>query len=426
MSDLPEGQLSRAAIVGTTALKLGLGQLHGKAKKTLAGDDSNDIQEALDEKTAKQLFEALVKLRGTAIKLAQMLGLETGLLPEKMRQELAKSWHQVPPLNRVLVRKVLGEEFDKTPNELFSEFSSEAFAAASLGQVHRAVLSGAGDVAVKIQYPGIHVTIESDIKLLRKIALGLPNRKIASMSIDEIHARLREELDYEMEASRTQWFRQNLKTEGVEVPEVFSERSTARVLTTRLLEGSHIDEWLLSKPSQEIRNRAAQRLYDCFVHSVRELNCVHADPNPGNYLFRDDGSIGLVDFGCTRELSTEFAAKLPELLHAYCSGRKEDLFDVYATIGMRFDDACVDNYEEIIVPFGEWVSKPFLEDEFDFGKNGDYTSSGRQAIQNLSKMDGLERIAEEFIYFDRTVYGLCKIFERLQATVRMRDRWSLT
>ena len=244
MSDLPEGQLSRAAIVGTTALKLGLGQLHGKAKKTLKRDDANEVQEALDEKSALQLFEALVKLRGTAIKLAQMLGLESGLLPEKMRQELSKSWHQVPPLNRVLVRKVLLEEFDKTPQELFTEFNTEAFAAASLGQVHRAILDDAGDVAVKIQYPGIHTTIESDIKLLRKVALGLPNRKVAAMSIDEIHARLREELDYDLEAASTEWFRQNLKTEGVEVPEVFRERSTTYVLTTRLLEGKHIDQWL--------------------------------------------------------------------------------------------------------------------------------------------------------------------------------------
>ena len=425
MAELPEGQFSRAAVVGTTALKLGLGQLRGKAKKTFAGDDADSVQDALDEETAEQLFEALVKLRGTAIKLAQMLGMESGLLPEKMRKELEKSWHQVPPLNRVLVRKVLKEEFNRTPKELFTEFDSEAFAAASLGQVHRAVLDKESEVAVKIQYPGIHVAMESDIKLIRKIAVGLPNKKMTNLSIEEIHARLREELDYEMEATRTQWFRENLCIEGVEVPEVFPERSTARVLTTRLLPGNHIDEWLKTNPSQATRNKAAQNLYECFVRSVRELNCLHADPNPGNYLFRDDGSIGLVDFGCTRTLSQQFTSNLPGLLRAYCSGNGDDLLNAYAAVGMDFGNTGHETYEKYLKPFGEWLAKPFLQDEFDFSEHADYTGSGRQQIQGLSKIKDMESIAEEFIYFDRTVYGICKLFERLEAKVSMRKYWDL-
>ena len=116
---------------------------------------------------------------------------------------------------------------------------------------------------------------------------------------------------------------------------------------------------------------------------------------------------------------------MPQLLQAYCSGKKGDIFDVYASVGMQFGEAGQDGYEEFLVPFGEWLSRPFKEEEFDFEKHNDYTSSGRQEIQNLSRMEGLDSIAEEFIYFDRTVYGLCKIFERLQATVRMRDRWGL-
>ena len=425
MSDMPKGQFSRAAVVGSTAIKLGLGQLRGKAKKTLAGDDSASVQEALDDETAEQLFEALVKLRGTAIKLAQMLGMEAGLLPEKMRKELEKSWHQVPPLNRVLVRKVLKQEFNRTPKELYTEFDADAFAAASLGQVHRAVLDGEGDVAVKIQYPGIHVAMESDIKLIRKVALGLPNKKMINTSIDEIHARLREELDYEMEATRTEWFRENLCIDGVEVPEVFRERCTARVLTTRLLSGSHLDKWLSTNPPQATRDRAAKLVYESFVRSVRELNCLHADPNPGNYLFRDDGGIGLIDFGCTRTLSKKFTANLPGLLSAYCDGDGTDLLEAYAALGMEFGKTGLETYENFLKPFGEWLSKPFLQDEFDFGHHRDYTNSGRQQIQDLSKINNMESIAEEFIFFDRTVYGLCKIFERLGAKVRMREHWGL-
>jgi len=183
-----------------------------------------------DEKTAEQIFEAIVKLRGTAIKLAQMLGMESGLLPDKIQKELAKSWHQVPPLNRVLVRKVMLEEFGCPPNEMFKEFEPAAFAAASLGQVHHARLPDDTLVAVKIQYPGIHVAMQSDIRLLRKVVKGMSQRKVANISVDEIEARLSEELDYDGEAERTMWFRKNMATAGVFIPKIFEDFSTPRVL----------------------------------------------------------------------------------------------------------------------------------------------------------------------------------------------------
>ena len=228
MSDIPQGQLSRSAVVGATALKIGINRLHGSAMSTLG---FTDAVENLDARSAQQLFDAMIKLRGTAVKLAQMLGMESGLLPESMQKELEKSWHQVPPLNRVLVRKVLLEEFGQPPEKVFAKFNSKAFAAASLGQVHKAQLSDGTPVAVKIQYPGIHVAMHNDLKLLRKLAVGLPQRKLASLSVAEIEARLLEELDYEREAQSTEWFRSNIDTDGVTVPAVFADFSTSRVLT---------------------------------------------------------------------------------------------------------------------------------------------------------------------------------------------------
>ena len=422
MSEIPEGQLSRAAVVGSTALKIGMNQLRTKARSTFSSSETDD---GLDDKSVQQLFDAMIKLRGTAIKLGQMLGLESGLLPDKVQKELEKSWHQVPPLNRVLVRKVILDEFDCTPDQMFKEFDGTAFAAASLGQVHNAQLSDGSRVAVKIQYPGIHVAMKSDISLMRKVIRGLPQRKIATITIDEIEGRLTEELDYVGEATRTMWFYENLTTEGIHVPQVFSDYSTTRVITTELMDGLHLDEWLQSNPSQDARDAAAQHIYDCFAECVHKLRRLHADPNPGNYLFRDDGTVVLIDFGCTRDLSENFVSNLPALLRAYRSDSPEQLHAAFTSLDMIYGGSFDEVYEDVLQPFGKWLTQLFESEYFDFGKNPNYTTDARELIHKMAKVQDLDQLAEEFIFFDRTTYGLCKIFERLQAKVRMRHHWGL-
>jgi len=303
MSDLPSSQLARASVVGSTAMKIGVGKLKNKAKRPfLSEQGKQDAMQTQHDEDAEVLFKAITKLRGTAVKIAQMLGMETELLPERVTEELSKSYHQVPPLNRVLVQKVIAREFGKSADQIFEKFNPVAMAAASLGQVHRAEVDNGRVVAVKVQYPGIHVSIESDLKLLRKFsASGVrllpkqkqPKKEIVETSVDEIEARLMEETNYQHEADNTRWFAENLSIDGIEVPEVFDRYSTDRVITTELLDGLHIDAWLATKPSQKLRDRAAQLIYELFIHSVIELGRVHADPNPGNYLFKENGTLSL-------------------------------------------------------------------------------------------------------------------------------------
>ena len=296
---VPETRLARAGIAGATALKMGVSQLRHKAKRPFMSEQERETEKTiLDDKNAQLLFTALTQLRGTALKLAQMLGMELDILPDRYRKELEKSFHKVPPLNRVLVRKVIQEEFAKTPEALFKQFDSTAFAAASLGQVHAALLPDGTEVAVKIQYPGIHVALESDMNLMGKVAIGMPNSTIVKQSIDEVHARLKEEVNYRLEAQSTHWFRENLDVEGVMVPRIYNDWCSERVLTIEFCQGKHLDDWLLDDPSQAMRDKVGQRLYDLFIHSVLKLRRMHADPNPGNYLFQEDGGIALIDFGC--------------------------------------------------------------------------------------------------------------------------------
>lgn len=421
---IPAGKWQRAGIVGSAALKAGLREVQHKVKRPfLSAARQAEAKQDIDDQNARQLFAALTQLRGTALKAAQMLSMEVELLPERYRQELEKSFHQVPPLNRVLVRKAIQEQFGQPPENLFATFDSQAFAAASLGQVHAATLPDGTAVAVKIQYPGIHVAMDNDMRLLRGLARNLPNADIALQSLDEIRERLREEVDYTLEATTTRWFTEHLAVEGVSVPQVFDTYSGERVITTQRLGGKHLDAWLADKPPQAVRNLAAQRLYDAFAYSVRKLHRLHADPNPGNYLFYPDGSVSLLDFGCAKQLSPTFVSVLPRLMWAFHDDDEAATFAAYRELGMNHAKASPTWYQEVLRPFAEWVAAPLREDSFDFGEHADYTSNARELIHRLASTSGLNRVADEFIFFDRTIYGLCKIFERMGARVRIRQHW---
>lgn len=423
---LPEGTWQRASILGSTTVKIGFKQLKHHAKRPFLSTERQTLAQAsVEDENAKLLFNALTQLRGTALKAAQMLSMETDFLPERYRQELAKSYHQVPSLNRVLVRKVLLEQFQQPPEQLFSQFQSQAFAAASLGQVHAATLPDGAEVAVKIQYPGIHVAMENDLNLLSTLLNPLPlsNKAVVLQALQEIRERLLEELNYELEATQTAWFKQKLVIHGVNIAQVYPQWSSTRVLTTQKLDGLHLDAWLATKPSQTVRNRAAQLLYDVFVYSTLTLGRIHADPNPGNYLFHADGSISLIDFGCVKQLSTQFVNVLPQLLRAFACNDAQTVLKTYHQLGMYQN--VTDNawYENTLKPFTEWIALPMQTELFDFGQYSHYTRDGQILIQRLAQQSHFNKVANEFIFSDRTMYGLYKVFEKLQAQVKMRHHW---
>ena len=422
---LPQTKLARAKVAGVAAIKVGGNELQHKVKRAfLSPASERQTKRELDEKNAMILFNAMTRLRGTALKLAQMIGMELDLLPASYQKELQKSFHQVPPLNKVLIRKVIMDQLGQPPEKLFEIFDTEAFAAASLGQVHQASLSNGTQLAVKVQYPGIGAAIDSDLAMVRSLVRKLRDAKIILQSLDEIEARLTEEVNYQIELKNTNWFREHVALEDINIPFVLEEFSAGRVLTTQYMRGSHLDEWLATNPSRQNRNEAAQKLYDFFVHCARDLQCLHADPNPGNYLFCDDGSLSVIDFGCVRHLSDHFMQAFPQLLLAYLGGDREALAQAYSDIGMPFDDLTPELHEKLFRPFGAWVTEPFLEDSFDFGANKDYTQRGQELMKHFSQtLDSPDYVAEEFIFFNRTTYGLCKIFERMGATVRLRHHW---
>jgi len=429
---IPTGKLNRTGVAALAAAKIGVRQLGHLTKRPFLSNEAKQQQtNDTDEANADVLFQALVQLRGTALKVAQMLSLETDVLPEKYRKELAKSYYQVPPLNRALMRKVIIQELGQTPEQVFQSFESNAFAAASLGQVHQAMSFQGEKLAVKVQYPSIEHTIGSDIRMIKQLTRPMKEHAEIKLVLEEIEARLVEETDYTKEAANINWFAKHLDMEQVIIPKVYPAQSNTRILTMQHIEGLHLTEWLKIKPCQQERDKAAQTIYDVFMRSVFELNRFHADPNIGNYLFQEDGNVALLDFGCVKQISPYFSRQYAKLFQSVAAADYDALFRLYQEIGvLQVETSAIPKtyYDDVLVPFFAWFAKPYQQEYFDFAENQGFSSQMFKYGEAMRKHKDLKhehvRVNTDFIYTDRTLYGLYKIFEILGAKVCMKNQWT--
>jgi predicted unusual protein kinase regulating ubiquinone biosynthesis (AarF/ABC1/UbiB family) len=290
--------------------KLGLGlvgsYLSYQAQNLLLGEGRQaQRQTRFRQKASRRVREELGALKGPAMKLGQMLSMQADALPEEAMRELVQLQMQAPAMHGTLARAQFKGSLGKYPEEIFREFDAESFAAASLGQVHRATTHDGEKVAVKIQYPGIKSAIESDFKLLRSTTLPTQlSGHVPRALLDEVERGLLAETDYRHEVDNLEFFRQGLSgLNYLTIPRVRREWSTDRVLTMSYVEGGSFDAFLQRKPSQELRDQTGTRLVEMYEMQLRCLKTIHADHHPGNYLFRPDGAIGLVDFGCVKHIT---------------------------------------------------------------------------------------------------------------------------
>lgn len=426
MEKIPKGRLSRSLSSGRIAAKMGTNQLGYMIKKPFLSKDRQRLSRQIkDEKNAQVLFNGLSMLRGTALKAAQMLSFETELISETLRKELQKSYHQVPPINRALVRKIMTNNFLTPPENMFDTFNTKAFAAASLGQVHQATSQEKERLAVKLQYPDISKTISNDIKLL-KTALR-PMGHIIKIALDEIETILLNETDYEKEGQNIAFFRRHMKTDDILIPEYYSSLSTKQVLTMSFMEGRTLDEWLALNPDQESRNRIGQILHDIFIKGFYTLNRLHADPNPGNFLVTDDLKICLLDFGCVRKFDQNFIHLYQRLIQ---NGAKKDIQSYIELLEqMKFltpglDPEIKNQMVDLFMKFGNFFSALFKEESFDFSAHPGFMEKGRKIAQQMHGFrKHLHNILPEFLFLDRTRYGLIRLFEKMNATVCFRNRY---
>jgi predicted unusual protein kinase regulating ubiquinone biosynthesis (AarF/ABC1/UbiB family) len=368
-SKIPKGRVRRSAKLGSIVGVQGARYAGTKATNVARSEEGG--KEALEQRhleTAMKMVGALGQMKGAAMKLGQFASfIDTEFLPpeyaEIYQEQLAKLRTDAPSMPWEKVVKVLEEEYEGEPlSELFADFEEEAFAAASIGQVHRAELIDGRRVAVKIQYPGIAEALDADlrnmgtiVRLARALAPGLDAKAIAS----EIRERMMEELDYEYEAQNQRSFARAYRDHPfIYVPEVITRLSRRRVLVTELVEGIGFEE-IKQLPADE-RSRFGEIVYRGSFGSIYHLQHFNADPHPGNYILMPDGRVAFLDFGMTKKLDREQIVLEQKVIDAAIRGEPEALREALHDLGFVKNPSKLDaeRLMEHLMSISSW----YLED----------------------------------------------------------------
>jgi len=371
---VPTGRLTRLWSLGTLQAKIAAAYLAWWLRSGL--QDASARRRGLDEAhlaAAIQVVGRMSYLRGAVMKLGQVLAHWPDVLPIEFAAVLGRLHAEAPPMHFSLLREHVRRELGADPTELFAEFETQACAAASLGQVHRARLKGSGrPVAVKIQYPDIARTIQDDLRNLKAAAFGMRlsgDWENLLAQFDGIRAMLEAEADYEQEAENLRLARRTLSgLEDVVVPRVVPELSTRRVLTMDWVDGVHLDAFLASDPPQELRDRHGAQIARTSMRLWYRARTVYADPHPGNYLFLADGRLGLIDLGCCYRFDEDEFRYVLETERAALAG-DERAIEAAILFGCDLDDPRTVEPERLrkMREYCAWVWEPLLSDEpFDY------------------------------------------------------------
>jgi predicted unusual protein kinase regulating ubiquinone biosynthesis (AarF/ABC1/UbiB family) len=326
---------------------------------------------------------------------------------------------EAPPMHYPLIREVVRNEFGKESDEVFASFEKEAFAAASLGQVHRARLRSGEPVAVKIQYPGIARTIDADFRNLSALVLPLRLGKAwesQKAQFEEIRRMLNQEVDYLQEAESQRLAGELFRPEdGIVVPRVYPEYSGKRVLTTDYVQGLHLPDYLATNPTQASRNAFGAKIYVAWMRMYYAF-MTYGDPHPGNYLFLSDGRLGLIDFGCVQHYGPEER----ELVRLADKMAYEDPSIIRQVVqracGVTANDPELDDYVRMMEESLNWMMEPVRQPgAFDFGDEAHF----QRGVDWFSRVLRRRQIRAHpmYVYWNRSVFGFKAMLFRLRAQV---------
>ncbi len=420
------GILPRGFRLGKLGVNLVGSYLGYQVQNLLLGETGRPQRETrFHKKASRQLRDELGALKGPAMKLGQLLSVQGGSLPDEVLLELANLQMQAPGMHPSLARVQFKSALGKYPEEMFREFDPDPFAAASLGQVHRAITFKGEKVAVKIQYPAIRSAIESDLKLLRSAMLpGRVTGFVSSALLDEIARGLLEETDYLREADNLEYFHKGLAgLDFVTIPRVHRELSSDRVLTMSFVEGESLNNWLKRKPPQALRDLLGARLGEAAETQLQHLRVIHADQHPGNYLFQPDGRFGLVDFGCVKRVNFDIV----ELRRFYDSrGWRESEAAERRFLSILYGNAPYARARKIIPLLEEWLdvyrpegSVDYVIDFRNHRKRNAKSAELRRRVTRQTLQDKL--INPDFIYIVRSDMGFWHLLTEIGATVNVSE-----
>jgi len=411
MADITAGRARRMLSVGGLTTSVGGSYLWQALKRPF---QSTSQQEAtlLDThiRNARRLVERSKELRGAFMKMAQLLSMRQDLFPAEALEVLSVVQSSVPPMPWAKVRRVLTAELGGPPEERFASIEHEAFAAASLGQVHRAELRGGRPVVVKVQYPGVADTVHQDIKNVRAlvrvfdaIAHDVMRQDVDSKEVvRELEERLAEELDYRREADNVERFRKLLSSDHeVIIPRVHRKLSAGRVLTMDRLEGYPLQDIMAPGVDQELKDWVGVKLFRLLWRQVLEFGVLHADPHPGNYLVTHHPKIGILDFGSVRVFE-------PEIRLGYLRMSRGLLAGDDAAAGAAAADLGFIQHGDDPAPFLELlrvVCEPILVDRPYDPRDYDVMERGLRASQ-ITLSHGLYRAPGHQVFLLRALLGL--------------------
>ena len=422
IDSIPTSKIQRASKLIQTGAKVGVNYLKYYGEKITKTEE--EAKENLNASNAEDIYDGLKQLKGSALKVAQMLSMEKSILPQAYVDKFSLAQFSVPPLSAPLVTKTFKNYFGKSPNEIYDTFNPNSVNAASIGQVHLATKDGK-KLAVKIQYPGVAESISSDLALVKPIAIKMFNikGKDSDKYFKEVENKLIEETNYINEVEQSIAMAEACKhLPNLAFPNYYKELSSDRIITMDWMEGEHLSEFTTHNTNQELSNKMGQALWDFYMFQMHRLKRVHADPHPGNFLISKDEKLVALDFGCIKVVPEDFYVPYFELAKKESLESpmlfKEKLFELEI---LKPEDS-KEEQEFFYEMFHELLSiftAPFHSEVFDFSDStffGRIADLGERYSKNteLRKMNG-NRGSQHFIYINRTFFGLYNLMHDLKA-----------
>ena len=368
-------------------------------------EQKNAARSQLFQDIGLQIADTLGEMKGAVMKVGQIASQYKDIFPPEVAKAIAKLQSQAPAMPFAAIQQQVEKELGKPLKDLFSSFEIEPFAAASIGQVHRAVLPNGQAVVVKVQYPGVDQACESDLKQVR-LALRLMgvlkiDRKLQDQLFQEIHDSLMAELNYEIEAQNLEVFKafhEKLDAQII-IPNVFKAYSSRRVLTLSLEQGESIET--ASTWPIETRNQIGHRLIQALGQEMFFLNRFHCDPHPGNFAFRSDGSVIIYDFGSVKTLSFELTHNFKALVNA---ARQQDI-DQIEELLIHLHSITEKNKfpQELYEQWIEILLRP-LTTHYDFAQNSSHHDGMRLMKKSLKYWD-IFKPSPDTLMINRTISG---------------------
>ena len=422
IDSIPTGKISRASKLVKTGAKVGVNYIKYYGDKITKTEE--EAKQRLNEKNAEDIYDGLKQLKGSALKVAQMLSMEKSILPQAYVEKFSLAQFSVPPLSAPLVSKTFKQYFAKLPSQIYDSFNLNSVNAASIGQVHLAEKDGK-KLAVKIQYPGVAESISSDLAMVKPIAIKMFNikGKDSDKYFQEVENKLVEETNYVLELQQSQEIVEACQhIPNLKFPNYYKELSSERIITMDWMTGEHLSEFTAYNSAQDKANQLGQALWDFYMYQMHVLKKVHADPHPGNFLVSKEIDLIALDFGCMKTIPDDFYVPYFELA---VKGNIEnlDFFNekMYQLEILKKEDTKEETvfFTELFHEMLSLFTQPFHGETFDFSEPKFFdaiTELGQRYSKSteLRKMNG-NRGSKHFIYINRTFFGLYNLMFDLKA-----------